>query len=276
MLMIFLLLKWNGYTRFLSRVSFVAVPLLLFATHSAASQERQRWPAVELDSRALRGVDHAQILKITKDVYHVAGVNGQIEDVAGSFIRLTADAQVRFLEGQTEAVRESDIVTVINNIGDTLRLPAYTRTDIAEVHRLRVSLAKDEPSFIGRLSADRGDITDSVEKLPVLTGVMSPLEAIHVASLLAIQKTCNSSYQMSPHEWDEQFKSNPLVKPSVSPEISKSRQKEVVDLVIGIQSRVSLSDLFQLLDSSFTVLGLNTDNKPKMVGNLGGNNAERH
>jgi hypothetical protein len=207
-------------------------------------------------------VDRDQIAELTEEVYHAAEIKGQAEDLAGPYIKVTAEAQARFYEHKAAPVDEARVAETVNAIASAFNAPRFAFTTREEVHRLRIRLALLEPSFIGRMSANR-PYTRSNPSSNMLPDKLSPLEAFHVTAMMLKQKTINPSFQITPEEKKERLAKNPNALPKLTDQEVQERSFAIQKCLREAKADLSLMDLYKLADASFNHLGIAQAATPK-------------
>lgn len=97
-------------------------------------------------------------------------------------------------------VDEQLLASEFNDVADTLNAPTFAETSYKQLRALRVQLLLQAPKFIGfRMTSPTARPGDSINPY------MSPLQAIHVALVMADQKLLNPDYQMDDQEWNNTF-----------------------------------------------------------------------
>jgi hypothetical protein len=97
-------------------------------------------------------------------------------------------------------VDEQLLASEFNDVADTLNAPTFAETSYKQLRALRVQLLLQTPKFIGfRITSPTAQPGDSINPY------MSPLQAIHVALVMADQKLLNPDYQMEDPEWNNIF-----------------------------------------------------------------------
>jgi hypothetical protein len=99
-------------------------------------------------------------------------------------------AEINYRQGSHKVdPSEFRVVHVINRLADRLGAPAYARTNVFEVRRLRTDLLPYTSDL------QTGDMADA------LGAPMSPLEAFFFAVSLFQQKRYNVDFQLTNDEW---------------------------------------------------------------------------
>ena len=109
--------------------------------------------------------------------------------------RLVA-AQMYYRNGYSKSrCSEFRIVHAVNRLADRFGLPAYTRTNVFEVRRLRATLLP----YVSDMQGARSQ--NELRKGQKHGTLMSPLETFFVAVTLDQQKRHNPEYQLTNEEW---------------------------------------------------------------------------
>lgn len=101
-----------------------------------------------------------------------------------------ADAEMKYRNKNGSGVTETQIITSINLLGETLKVPDYARTTQAQMRTLRLSLAAASPVFMG----DELPITELNEEESIQSS-LSPLQAAHLLCTMLSQKCLNEAYE---------------------------------------------------------------------------------
>jgi hypothetical protein len=124
-------------------------------------------------------------------------------DFAQEFAELDDSVKERLVRAQLNhsskhgksSCSEARVVHAVNLLADRVGTPAYTRTNVFEVRRLRASLLVNTPDISGpRFKTD-------VRKGQKQNTTMSPIETFFVAVTLIQQKRHNPEYQLTNDEW---------------------------------------------------------------------------
>lgn len=105
-------------------------------------------------------------------------------------------AELNYQNGRGKSsCSEFRIVHAVNQLVDRIGAPAYTRTNLYEVRRLRSNLLPYTPDIQG------GRSKPETRKGQKFSNSMSPLETFFVAVTLIQQKRHNPEYQLTNDEW---------------------------------------------------------------------------
>lgn len=88
-----------------------------------------------------------QIQQTLDNMFALNGLNPTIADAYGITSQI-ATAQAEFNAGSLAPSSESNVVQAVNNLANTLGLPAYAQTSLSEVRQLHVAMIQASPHFI--------------------------------------------------------------------------------------------------------------------------------
>ena len=100
------------------------------------------------------------------------------------------DAEINFRDHTGHGVSETQIVDLMNWMGDRFHMPAYTSTTGQQVRSVRMRLAIMAPSLMGNTLSGK-----EIAKGGHVRTEMSPLQALHLLNVLIDQKIINPDYQ---------------------------------------------------------------------------------
>lgn len=103
-------------------------------------------------------------------------------------------AQKAYLLSPTSGIHERDVVSLVNELANSLRLPAFAQVTSRQVRVIRVKLVQDSPALMGR-----GFMTAGGQSV---NPYMSPVQAVHLILMIADQKLLNDEYQVEPAQWE--------------------------------------------------------------------------
>lgn len=176
-------------------------------------------------------------------IFTQAGILPELAHGVG-FQQRVVQAELAFRKGTQPAIHEKDIVTAVNNLATTINAPAWARTNLAEVVKLRLFAS---PMFPGMIL---NHAPDAVAKHQLLNPAMSPLEATQIALMLVHQKLANPNYQLTRAEIVAQPDENALE------DLHQHRTRALQSAMSGATSGRSLRDLLASADNFLTDLGL--------------------
>jgi hypothetical protein len=153
------------------------------------------WNEVNRSARDVRPGDRRAVQQLVDKVFVDNGLDTHISATAASIKDRLIDAELDFHNGNHDGIDVEKVAVAVNQLTDRLNLPAFARTDAAEVKKVRVRMLTLYPGLIGRGSAARRDDTT-----PHFEEKMSPVEAFHVAATLLQQKVFNPEFQQTKEE----------------------------------------------------------------------------
>jgi hypothetical protein len=103
-------------------------------------------------------------------------------------------ADLAFRRGENPGVREAELVAAANYMVGRFGGPEYARTSVPQIRGFREIARSMSPHLGAEQGIPRG-----------LDSVMSPVEAIYIASSLGRQKLFNPEYQVGPDEWTQRY-----------------------------------------------------------------------
>jgi hypothetical protein len=152
--------------------------------------------AINQKARAARSGDETATREFVDEMFRMF-------DFATEFAELDESVKDRLVQAQLNysgkrgknSCSEQRIVHAVNRLADRIGTPAYTRTNVFEVRRLRANLLLITPELQG--PRYKTDLRQGQKQKPL----MSPLEAFFVAGMLIQQKRHNPEYQLTNTEW---------------------------------------------------------------------------
>lgn len=219
-------------------------PAAAAATHPKPDPYNAPFRVMDRHAKLARQGSEADIRAITSQIFTQMGISPQLASAYG-FSERVVQADLNYRRGyQDIPVRESDIVTALNNLNTTIGGPAWATTNLAEVRRLRMGLIALEPHFLASQAPP-----DSKGHYRALEDTMSPLQAVYVASMLIQQKLDNPDYQFTDAEKTQPAFADPVQR------LQQSRQRTAaLQNAIMNSSQHSLRDLLHDADGFFTDL----------------------
>ncbi len=206
-------------------------------------------------ARDARNGNQANAEALVGEVIRVAGFENELIGFTSSSIKQRVGrAESRFRLGQSAGIPERKIVRTINGLARQFNLPAYAKTDLYEVRKLRLELLPNFPDLIGQK-------TQNVQPMAVGAGLeaeMSPAESVLILSLMIQQKLLNQDYQLTTAErrtrWNEMHNHRPGR--ISSPHPARNRASEMRERLRVAASSASMSDAFQLSTITLNTLGI--------------------
>lgn len=120
--------------------------------------------------------------------------------------------ELAYRSGNSEGIREENIVLTVNELADKFNAPDYARTSALQVRVLRADFLNRYPNFIaqesasgatGTIPAGGGEPSSGSAIGDSVSPTMSPLEAVYMTAMMLEQKMLNENYQHAPQEWVE-------------------------------------------------------------------------
>lgn len=193
-----------------------------------------------------RAGDADATVALAHEMFRNAGIPTQIADSFG-YTRRVVQAQTEYQKGTLPPIHEKDIVTAVNNLANSLGLPAWAHTTQPEVRKLRVRLFLAIPQlFVSHAPPD------AQGHHQLLSPDMSPLEAGYIATTMLYMKTFSSDFQFSDKE-RAQYQSQ--VRGALVAE-QQRRETLMLNIIQGRSSSVSVADLLPAADHLFDDLGI--------------------
>jgi hypothetical protein len=184
--------------------------------------------------------------QLAREPFRNAAIPTEVADAFGFTDRI-AQAEIAYRQGSHPAVHEEDVVKAVNNLATTLGTPAWTHTTQAEVRRLRVRLFATLPKLFAN-----HEPPDSKGHYRLLSPNMSPSEASYIATTMLYMKVFYSDFQFTEAEQAQ----NRNLDPAVVAATQRQREGQMLDVVQGRSSTVSIIDLLAASDQLFTDLGI--------------------
>lgn len=186
-------------------------------------------------------------------------------DFAQEFAELDDSIKERLVRAQLNhsskngksSCSEARVVHAVNLLADRVGTPAYTRTNVFEVRRLRAALLVNTPDISGpRYKTD-------LRKGHKQNTAMSPIETFFVAVTLIQQKRHNPEYQLTNDEWVALHGGKRSVagiqKFNEEMQSRRSESKRTVEVRQAINAGIATMnpfDMFRLPDELLTTLGI--------------------
>ena len=177
-------------------------------------------------------------------VLQSAGIDPAVARAFGFQERLV-QAQLAYVKGQQTGIREADIVSALNNLGSTLNTPQWSRTNAAEVRRVRVmDLVYCPDLLLSHVPVSNGQTPHLIE------ATMGPLEAIRIAVSLIHQKIYNTDLQVTKAEGDS-------LGMYAARQLGAQRGQEFRGIVFSATGQKSIRDLLWVADAFLNDLKVN-------------------
>jgi hypothetical protein len=224
----------------------VVIPVLAVATGAAQRTVTPSGGHVPAGDRALQRAARAAstnepeaVRRFTEELVRSSPLTST---AAPSLRDRVYNTELAFRRGAHRGISEGDLIAAANAEVQTLGLPSYARVTRGQLKLVREDLQYTTRGFGGRRPDD---------------DVMSPAEALYVASDLAVQKLANPEYQIEPEEWERTsrarrgllvadiHKSRSMKPPKVSVTLNPPRH---VHLDLADESSVSVAKAHAMLD----------------------------
>jgi hypothetical protein len=231
------------------------------------TQQQYRGPHKDIDDAAsqVKPEDENSIRVLAKAVFDFPHSFPHMDTAVEA---VTTDRLVKaekaYLQKQRSGVQEQTVVDVINGLADKFAVPDYAKTSALQVRYLRMTEALTSPNFMGRgVARPDAKIGDSVNP------EMSPIQAAHLMLIVIDQKFVNPDYQIPPAEWDQGYPgltarlqgfqdAQNSGAPRTSHLVARAnpKRRELSDIVWKGLSSLSADDGLQLINKTFTTLGI--------------------
>jgi len=237
---------------------------------TSPSQQSNPYKVLDAAARAAQQNDDASVHALAEAVFSFPRRLSRMPDVIENPIKdRLVNAELAFRHGSQQAVREEDIVKLVNSMADKLHAPTYAKTSLKQVRVLRMRLLLASPVFMsGGLAAQQISIGSSVSP------EMSPLQAVHLINSMVDQKLINPEFQMEPGDWERSQVSVEMERIKAAQERLQSshgnsatrakgsiklhrRDRDFENAISQAGSNLSFLDAVSLIDEAFTTLKLN-------------------
>ena len=209
-------------------------------------------------ARAAKTGDEAATRELVDEIFRSVDFAQQFAELDDSIKDRLVRAELNNKKSQgNSSCSEQRVVHAVNQLADRIGTPAYTRTNVFEVRRLRANL------LIYTSDLQERRVKNGLRKGQKQDVMMSPLETFFVAVTLIQQKRHNPEYQLTNDEWialhggkriaggarkfDEEMKQRQL---------NSARTEEVRHAVQKGISSMSPLDMLQLPDELLNTLGI--------------------
>ena len=154
------------------------------------SNPPSRYQSIEIKARQADARNRQSIEELAHEIVVCPHVYSMPDVLSETLESKLADAETNFRNGQGHAVGEQQLVDVLNWMGEKFHLPSYTKTTTAQVRILRMKLAIEAPYLMGSTLAGK-----ELEKGAHVRAELSPVQAMHLLSVMIDQKVLNPDYQ---------------------------------------------------------------------------------
>lgn len=241
----------------LSLLAIISIGLLWLTPRNTVQAEDNPHPlaAINQKARDARTGNQTAAEDLVGEIIRVAGFENELVGFTSNTIKeRVGRAESRYRLGQAAGIPEAKIVRTINGLARNFNLPAFARTNLYEVRKLRLELLPNLPQIITRK-------TQGIQPLTTGDGLeprMSPAEAVLVLSLMVQQKLNNQEYQMTNAErrsrWNALHDHRPGQTPS--PQQFPNRSREMRQAVRQGFESTSTFDAMQLSNLTLNTLGI--------------------
>ncbi len=153
------------------------------------------------------------------------------------------NSEGQYRSGKRDGVAEIEIVEVINGLQIEFNTPEFSKTDLYEVRKLRLSLQLLAPQFVGRGRQTEVSYLNNVNTS--IVPEMSPAEAVFVTLAMVNQKRSNPNYQLTTAErnamWDDMHSLNGMQELESNPE-------RITQMTNAIGNRLNSMTPLEILD----------------------------
>ena len=197
------------------------------------------------DAILARSGDQAAIKELADQMFTNAGIPSAVPDAFG-LTEAIIRSETAYRSGGQPPLHEQNVVDAVNAFAAALGTPVWTHTSQSEVRTLRMHLMVELPQlFVNRTKSANGQYSPASPDL-------SPLEASWIATSLLRQKVFNSNYQFT----DAERASELFLDPPKRYAAHLQRSQQLLDLVNGRTSEVSIRDLLSASSYFFGDLGI--------------------
>jgi hypothetical protein len=225
---------------------------------AAADEEPNPLVKINQRARAAKNGDEAATRELVDEIFRSVDFAQQFGELDDSIKDRLVRAQLNHKKSNgNSSCSEQRVVHAVNLLADRIGTPAYTRTNVFEVRRLRANLLL----YTSDLQERRNK--NGLRKGQKQDVMMSPVETFFVAVTLIQQKRHNPEFQLTNDEWialhggkriaggDKKFDEEMQQR-----HLNSARTEEVRQAVQkGIMS-MSPMDMLQLPDELLNTLGI--------------------
>jgi hypothetical protein len=221
-------------------------------------EHKNNFQSVNEKASAAASNDEKKIRDLADEVFAGSDLNGTA--VGERIKKHVLKAEISYRQGRKPALREQNVVNLVNHLVEAIDGPLYATTSATQVRQLRIALMVHVPHLVGSTALSDGKTTSDK---------MSPLEAAFVAFTLIHQKLHNAAFQVTPDEWDrarkdavQQSKTSSEGGNAQTPTArvqmytASSKGQDLRRLIKQRANAKSASEIDELVDSSMSVFGL--------------------
>jgi hypothetical protein len=165
----------------------------------AAADARASKPLAGLNdkARAAKGGDEAAVRALADEIFGQFNTENAPAGLADAMKDRVVRAELNYRAGRGKGISEADAVRMVNRLAHEIGAPAFARSDVFELRRLRAGLLPYTSDLQSRAAEGPAGRKNPHEPS------MSPLEATYFAVLLVQQKRFNPEFQLTHDEWVE-------------------------------------------------------------------------
>jgi len=163
----------------------------------AAAAARAAKPLASLNdkARAAKGGNEAAVRGLADEVFNQFELGSAPAGLADAVKDRLVRAEVNYRAGHGKGISDAAAARMVNRLAHEIGAPAFARTNVFELRRLKTGLLPYTSDFQSRPAGGVVGRRDANEPS------MSPLEATYFAALMIQQKRFNPEYQLSQEEW---------------------------------------------------------------------------
>ena len=128
-------------------VNALANPPSPQASIQAVPLPEQSFRKIDQQAAVAKHGSESDVRALTVSLVNTGGLPYEIANAYGFTDRIV-NAEMLYRSGGQAAIRDSDVVTAVNNLFTTLGAPAWAQTDQAEVRKLRAGLMEMYPHLM--------------------------------------------------------------------------------------------------------------------------------
>ena len=162
---------------------------------NAAAQAAKPLAGLNEKARLAKGGDAASVRVLADEVFNQFEMGSAPAGLADSIKDRLVRAEVSFRAGSGKGISDAAAVRMVNRLAHEIGAPAFAKTNVFELRRLKTGLLPYTSDLQSRTASDKAGRKDPNEPS------MSPLEATYFAALLVEQKRYNPEYQLTHDEW---------------------------------------------------------------------------
>lgn len=225
----------------------------------AAAAARAAKPLAGLNdkARAAKSGDEAAVRGLADEVFNQVEMGSAPAGLADAVKDRLVRAEINYRAGHGKGISDAAAVRMVNRLAHEVGAPAFARTDVFELRRLKAGLLPYTSDLQSRPAGNAVGHKDANEPS------MSPLEATYFAALLVQQKRYNPEYQLTHDEWVTLHGSKRNAKSNAKFQDKIKERKGDATRDVEIQkafedglSKKSVGDLLELPASLLDTLGV--------------------